>query len=94
MLTKIGFQTKIYLAVVVVLLVAMLTSFFSVNYSVGNYIYKNDSLNIANNTALLESNIAAKIQAKIVLSTNLSVSITAIKKNPRRCGFRSHLQSA
>jgi len=87
MLTKIGFQTKIYLAVVVVLLVAMLTSFFSVNYSVGNYIYKNDSLNIANNTALLESNIATKIQAKIVLSTNLSVSITAIKKIQEGAGF-------
>lgn len=87
MLSKIGFQTKIYLAVIFVLLVAMLTSYFSVNYSVGNYIYNNDTLNITNNTALVENNIATQIQAKIDLSTNMSVSITAIKKVQEGAGF-------
>jgi methyl-accepting chemotaxis protein len=87
MLNKIGFQAKIYLAVIFVLLVAMLTSYFSVNYSVGNYIYQNDTLNITNNTKLVESNIATQIQAKIDLSTNLDVSIVAIKKVQEGAGF-------
>ncbi|WP_413701136.1 methyl-accepting chemotaxis protein [Psychromonas sp. KJ10-10] len=83
---------KIYLAVVAGLLVAMLTSFFSVNYSVSNYIYQNDTLNIANNTALVESNIATQIQAKVTLAQNMKIGISnllAIKAIQESTGFVS-----
>ncbi|WP_022942358.1 methyl-accepting chemotaxis protein [Psychromonas hadalis] len=87
MIYRIGFQTKIYLAVAIVLLVASLTSFFSVNYYVGNYIYQNDMLHIANNTALVESNIATQIQSKIDLTSNMTVSVISIKEVQDRSGF-------
>jgi methyl-accepting chemotaxis protein len=89
-MNKFGFQTKIYLAVVAGLLVAMLTSFFSVNYSVSNYIYQNDTSNIANNTALVESNIATQIQAKVTLAQNMKIGISnllAIQKIQESTGF-------
>tara|TARA_R110001583_G_scaffold22238_4_gene83591 strand:+ start:6481 stop:8229 length:1749 start_codon:yes stop_codon:yes gene_type:complete len=89
-MNKIGFQKKIYLAVVAGLLVAMLTSFFSVNYTVSNYIYQNDTLNIANNTALVESNIVAQIQAKVTLAQNMKIGISnllSIKKIQESTGF-------
>ncbi len=78
MINRIGFRLKMYLAVVIVLLIAMATSFVSVNYFVSDYIYQSDSQNIANSTALVESNIATNIQAKIDLARNLSVSVVTI----------------
>ncbi|GLS91363.1 methyl-accepting chemotaxis protein [Psychromonas marina] len=87
MTNQVGFQTKIYFTVAAVLFVTMLTSYFSVNYSVGNYIYESDASHISNNSTLLESNITSQIQAKIDLANNLSVGIIDIDLIEERSGF-------
>ncbi|WP_152557099.1 methyl-accepting chemotaxis protein, partial [Photobacterium sanctipauli] len=85
--SKTSFKIKIISILILILIVTVLTSFFSVNYFVSRYIFDSDAKNINAQITLVNEKLAEDINSKVVLAENLSLGLTGLDDIKQRSGF-------
>lgn len=86
-MNKVSFKVKIYMVFVTIISITIVTSYFSVNHYISNYIYNNDTKNINSQINMIKDKLVEDIKNKIILAENLNFSIATIKNTQEKTGF-------
>ncbi|MDX1304373.1 methyl-accepting chemotaxis protein [Photobacterium sp.] len=86
---QLSFKMNIFSMFIAIILITIVTSYFSVNYYISNYIYKTDTTNIKSQVNLIKDNLIEDINNKIILTESLNFGLAAIKKTQEKTGFNN-----
>jgi methyl-accepting chemotaxis protein len=82
-----SFKGKVYSLFGFIVVLAVLTSYLSVNYYVSNYIYEQSVNNTANQLNLVKDKLSKDIDNKILLAKNINTSSSGLDVLQKESGF-------
>lgn len=82
-----SFKSKIYSLFGIIVLLAILTSYLSVNYYVSNYIYAQSVTNTSSQINLVKEKLSSDIYNKILLAKNIDTGSTGLAELQTQSGF-------
>jgi methyl-accepting chemotaxis protein len=82
-----SFKGKVYSLFGFIVVLALLTSYLSVNYYVSNYIYEQSVNNTANQLNLVKDKLSKDIDNKILLAKNINTSSSGLDVLQKESGF-------
>lgn len=74
-MNKISFKIKVFGALFAIISTTILTSYFSVNYYISDYIFKSDTKNIQAQLQLVKSNVITDLNNKILMMENINFGL-------------------
>ncbi|MFT7681835.1 MAG: methyl-accepting chemotaxis protein [Moritella dasanensis] len=82
-----SFKSKVYSLFGIIVLLAILTSYLSVNYYVSNYIYEQSITNTSNQIDLVKEKLSSDIYNKILLAKNIDTGSAGLAELQTKSGF-------
>lgn len=86
-MNHLSFKNKIIALIIAIITLTIVTSYFSVNYFISQYIEESDSKNITHNVDLIQRKIEAELNGKLSLANSLNFSMMDISETKESSGF-------
>ncbi|EGR1836121.1 methyl-accepting chemotaxis protein [Vibrio cholerae] len=86
-MAQLSFKNKIIALIIVIISLTIITSYFSVNYFISDYIKQADSQNITHNIDLMQRKLENELNSKLALAQSLNFSMMDIGETKASSGF-------
>lgn len=86
-MTPLSFKNKIIALIIAIISITIITSYFSVNYFISQYIQKTDTQNITHNVDLIQRKLEDELNSKLALANSLNFSMMDISDTKESSGF-------
>ncbi|EPE0638040.1 methyl-accepting chemotaxis protein [Vibrio cholerae] len=86
-MAQLSFKNKIIALIIAIISLTIITSYFSVNYFISDYIKQADSQNIAHNIDLMQRKLENELNSKLALAQSLNFSMMDIGETKASSGF-------
>ncbi|MGL0944185.1 methyl-accepting chemotaxis protein [Vibrio vulnificus] len=86
-MTPFSFKNKIIALIIAIISITIITSYFSVNYFISQYIQKTDTQNITHNVDLIQRKLENELNSKLALANSLNFSMMDISDTKQSSGF-------
>ncbi|WP_269291214.1 methyl-accepting chemotaxis protein [Vibrio cholerae] len=86
-MAKLSFKNKIIALIIAIISLTIITSYFSVNYFISDYIKQADSQNITHNIDLMQRKLENELNSKLALAQSLNFSMMDIGETKASSGF-------
>lgn len=86
-MTPLSFKNKIIALIIAIISITIITSYFSVNYFISQYIQKADTQNITHNVDLIQRKLEDELNSKLALANSLNFSMMDISDTKESSGF-------
>ncbi|EPS3378503.1 TPA: methyl-accepting chemotaxis protein [Vibrio cholerae] len=86
-MAQLSFKNKIIALIIAIISLTIITSYFSVNYFISDYIKQADSQNITHNIDLMQSKLENELNSKLALAQSLNFSMMDIGETKASSGF-------
>ncbi|HEJ2460027.1 TPA: methyl-accepting chemotaxis protein [Vibrio cholerae] len=86
-MAQLSFKNKIIALIIAIISLTIITSYFSVNYFISDYIKQADSQNITHNIDLMQRKLENELNSKLALAQSLNFSIMDIGETKASSGF-------
>lgn len=86
-MAQLSFKNKIIALIIAIISLTILTSYFSVNYFISDYIKQADSQNITHNIDLMQRKLENELNSKLALAQSLNFSMMDIGETKASSGF-------
>ncbi|CSB39223.1 methyl-accepting chemotaxis protein [Vibrio cholerae] len=86
-MAQLSFKNKIIALIIAIISLAIITSYFSVNYFISDYIKQADSQNITHNIDLMQRKLENELNSKLALAQSLNFSMMDIGETKASSGF-------
>ncbi|MGF1758822.1 methyl-accepting chemotaxis protein [Photobacterium sagamiensis] len=84
---QLSFKMNMIAIFIIIISITIVTSYFSVNHYISNYIYETDTKNIKAQVNLIKDKLVEDINNKIILTENLNFGLASIKGTKEKTGF-------
>ncbi|MGT3830025.1 methyl-accepting chemotaxis protein [Vibrio cholerae] len=86
-MAQLSFKNKIIALIIAIISLTIITSYFSVNYFISDYIKQADSQNITHNIDLMQRKLENELNSKLALAQSLNFSMMDIGETKASSGF-------
>ncbi len=86
-MAQLSFKNKIIALIIAIISLTIITSYFSVNYFISDYIRQADSQNITHNIDLMQRKLENELNSKLALAQSLNFSMMDIGETKASSGF-------
>ncbi|HHQ4187204.1 TPA: methyl-accepting chemotaxis protein [Vibrio cholerae] len=86
-MAQLSFKNKIIALIIAIISLTIITSYFSVNYFISDYIKEADSQNITHNIDLMQRKLENELNSKLALAQSLNFSMMDIGETKASSGF-------
>ncbi|EOW9345309.1 methyl-accepting chemotaxis protein [Vibrio cholerae] len=86
-MAQLSFKNKIIALIIAIISLTIITSYFSVNYFISDYIKQADSQNITHNIDLMQCKLENELNSKLALAQSLNFSMMDIGETKASSGF-------
>ncbi|EOW0281259.1 methyl-accepting chemotaxis protein [Vibrio cholerae] len=86
-MAQLSFKNKIIALIIAIISLTIITSYFSVNYFISDYIKQADSQNITHNIDLMQRKLENELNSKLALVQSLNFSMMDIGETKASSGF-------
>ncbi|EGR4125925.1 methyl-accepting chemotaxis protein [Vibrio cholerae] len=86
-MAQLSFKNKIIALIIAIISPTIITSYFSVNYFISDYIKQADSQNITHNIDLMQRKLENELNSKLALAQSLNFSMMDIGETKASSGF-------
>ncbi|HDZ9230389.1 TPA: methyl-accepting chemotaxis protein [Vibrio cholerae] len=86
-MAQLSFKNKIIALIIAIISLTIITSYFSVNYFISDYIKQTDSQNITHNIDLMQRKLENELNSKLALAQSLNFSMMDIGETKASSGF-------
>ncbi len=86
-MAQLSFKNKIIALIIAIISLTIITSYFSVNYFISDYIKQADSKNITHNIDLMQRKLENELNSKLALAQSLNFSMMDIGETKASSGF-------
>ncbi|GHW32705.1 methyl-accepting chemotaxis protein [Vibrio cholerae] len=86
-MAQLSFKNKIIALIIAIISLTIITSYFSVNYFISDYIKQADSENITHNIDLMQRKLENELNSKLALAQSLNFSMMDIGETKASSGF-------
>ncbi|EOX3379088.1 methyl-accepting chemotaxis protein [Vibrio cholerae] len=86
-MAQLSFKNKIIALIIAIISLTIITSYFSVNYFISDYIKQADSQNITHNIDLMQRKLENELNSKLTLAQSLNFSMMDIGETKASSGF-------
>lgn len=86
-MAQLSFKNKIIALIIAIISLTIITSYFSVNYFISDYIKQADSQNITHNIDLMQRKLENELNSKLALTQSLNFSMMDIGETKASSGF-------
>lgn len=86
-MAQLSFKNKIIALIIAIISLTIITSYFSVNYFISDYIKQADSQNITHNIDLMQRKLENELNSKLALAQSLNFSMMDIGETKTSSGF-------
>ncbi|PAS02539.1 methyl-accepting chemotaxis protein [Vibrio cholerae] len=86
-MAQFSFKNKIIALIIAIISLTIITSYFSVNYFISDYIKQADSQNITHNIDLMQRKLENELNSKLALAQSLNFSMMDIGETKASSGF-------
>ncbi|EHS7462641.1 methyl-accepting chemotaxis protein [Vibrio cholerae] len=86
-MAQLSFKNKIIALIIAIISLTIITSYFSVNYFISDYIKQADSQNITHNIDLMQRKLENELNSKLALAQSLNFSMMDIGETKASAGF-------
>ncbi|KQA37376.1 methyl-accepting chemotaxis protein [Vibrio cholerae] len=86
-MAQLSFKNKIIALIIAIISLTIITSYFSVNYYISDYIKQADSQNITHNIDLMQRKLENELNSKLALAQSLNFSMMDIGETKASSGF-------
>ncbi|MDV2337180.1 methyl-accepting chemotaxis protein [Vibrio cholerae] len=86
-MAQLSFKNKIIALIIAIISLTIITSYFSVNYFISDYIKQADSQNITHNIDLMQRKLENELHSKLALAQSLNFSMMDIGETKASSGF-------
>ncbi|EKF9756922.1 methyl-accepting chemotaxis protein [Vibrio cholerae] len=86
-MAQLSFKNKLIALIIAIISLTIITSYFSVNYFISDYIKQADSQNITHNIDLMQRKLENELNSKLALAQSLNFSMMDIGETKASSGF-------